>query len=69
MRQGGEFRVCPEAKIPLSTADQRWHEWYGFFTAAFTFAIVFGAFAANVLLRRDAPPCPAPRSRRRRPTA
>ena len=49
IRQGNDFRVCPEAKLPLGTAPQWVHEVYGFFTAVLTFAIVFGAFAANVL--------------------
>ncbi len=47
--QGLEFRVCPEAKVPLSTSSAGWHKAYGFLLAAVTFAIVFGAFAANVL--------------------
>jgi polar amino acid transport system permease protein len=50
IRQGLEFRVCPEAKVPPSSADQAWHQVYGFALAVATFAIVFGAFAANVLL-------------------
>jgi len=49
IRQGNDFRVCPAAKLPLSTAPQWVHEVYGFATAVLTFAIVFGAFAANVL--------------------
>jgi polar amino acid transport system permease protein len=49
IRQGLEFRVCPQAKVPSGDADQIWHQIYGFFLAVFTFAIVFGAFAANVL--------------------
>ena len=49
IRQGNDFRVCPEAKLPLGTAPQWVHEVYGFFTAVLTFAIVFGAFTANVL--------------------
>ncbi|PPB80187.1 amino acid ABC transporter membrane protein 1 (PAAT family) [Albidovulum inexpectatum] len=47
--QGNDFVVCPEAKLPLGTAPQWVHETYGFFLAVLTFAIVFGAFAANVL--------------------
>ena len=47
--QGLEFRVCPEAKVPLGSSDAFWHEAYGFALAVITFAIVFGAFAANVL--------------------
>ncbi|WP_200811285.1 ABC transporter permease [Pseudooctadecabacter jejudonensis] len=49
IRQGNDFLVCPEAKMPLGNAPQWLHETYGFFLAVFTFAIVFGAFAANVL--------------------
>jgi polar amino acid transport system permease protein len=49
VRQGNDFIVCAAAKMPLSTAPQTVHEIYGFFIAVFTFAIVFGAFAANVL--------------------
>ncbi|WP_089230957.1 ABC transporter permease [Tropicimonas sediminicola] len=49
IRQGNDFLVCPEAKMPLSTAPQWVHETYNFSIAVFTFAIVFGAFAANVL--------------------
>jgi polar amino acid transport system permease protein len=49
IRQGLEFRVCPGAKIPSGDAAQIWHELYGFALAVFTFSIVFGAFAANVL--------------------
>ncbi len=47
--QGLEFRVCPEAKVPLARSDAFWHDAYAFALAVFTFAIVFGAFAANVL--------------------
>ncbi|QUS35028.1 ABC transporter permease [Falsirhodobacter algicola] len=49
VRQGGEFRVCPAAKIPPGNAPQIVHQIYAFVLAVFTFAIVFGAFAANVL--------------------
>jgi polar amino acid transport system permease protein len=49
IRQGLEFRVCPEAKVPSSEAAQEWHRLYGFGLAVFTFALVFGAFAANVI--------------------
>lgn len=47
--RGLEFRVCAEAKVPLGTSPQYIHQAYGFFLAVVTFAIVFGAFAANVL--------------------
>ncbi|WP_245866612.1 ABC transporter permease [Oceaniglobus roseus] len=49
VRQGNDFVVCAAAKMPLSSAPQWVHEVYGFALAVFTFAIVFGAFAANVL--------------------
>ena len=49
IRDGQEFRVCPEAKVPLGRAPQFVHQAYGFGLAIVTFAIVFGAFAANVL--------------------
>ncbi|MCL3882366.1 ABC transporter permease subunit [Marivita sp. GX14005] len=47
--QGNDFVVCAAAKLPLGNAPQWVHETYGFFLAVLTFAIVFGAFAANVL--------------------
>jgi polar amino acid transport system permease protein len=47
--QGMEFRVCPAAKVPLAKSAPFWHQAYGFLLAVVTFAIVFGAFAANVL--------------------
>ena len=49
IRQGGDFVVCPAAKLPLSSSPQWVHEVYGFGLAVLAFAIVFGAFAANVL--------------------
>ena len=49
VRQGSDFVVCAAAKLPLSSSPQWVHEGYGFALAVFTFAIVFGAFAANVL--------------------
>ncbi len=49
IRQGNDFVVCPAAKLPLSSSPQWVHETYGFSLAVLTFAIVFGAFAANVL--------------------
>lgn len=47
--QGLEFRVCPEAKVPLGKSAAIWHQAYGFMLAVITFAIVFGAFVANVI--------------------
>ncbi len=49
IRQGSDFVVCQAAKLPLGNAPQWVHETYGFALAVLTFAIVFGAFAANVL--------------------
>jgi polar amino acid transport system permease protein len=49
VRQGNDFVVCAEAKLPLSTSPQWVHEGYGFTLAVLAFAFVFGAFAANVL--------------------
>lgn len=49
IRNGLEFRVCPEAKVPQNAAPQLWHSIYGFVLAVITFALVFGAFASNVL--------------------
>ncbi len=47
--QGNDFIVCQAAKLPLGTSPQWMHQTYGFGLAVITFAIVFGAFAANVL--------------------
>ncbi|WP_172293990.1 ABC transporter permease [Pseudoruegeria sp. HB172150] len=49
IRQGNDFIVCSAAKLPLSSSAQFWHELYNFSLAVFTFGIVFGAFAGNVL--------------------
>jgi polar amino acid transport system permease protein len=49
VRNGLEFRVCPEAKVPQNASAQIWHSIYGFGLAVVTFALVFGAFASNVL--------------------
>lgn len=49
IRQGVEFIVCSEAKLPLSSSPQWMHETYGMALAVFAFSVVFGAFAANVL--------------------
>lgn len=49
IRNGLEFRVCPQAKVPQGTAPEWVHSAYGFALAVVTFALVFGAFAANVL--------------------
>lgn len=49
IRRGSDFVVCAEAKLPLSSAPQSVHDAYGFTLAVVAFAIVFGAFAGNVL--------------------
>ena len=49
IRQGHDFVVCSQAKLPLSSSPQWVHESYGFMLAVLTFAIVFGAFASNVI--------------------
>ena len=49
IRQGNDFIVCQAAKLPLGNDPQWIHEVYGFSLAVLTFAIVFGAFAGNVL--------------------
>lgn len=49
VRQGNDFVVCQAAKLPLGSAPQWVHEAYGFALASITFAIVFGAFAGNVI--------------------
>jgi polar amino acid transport system permease protein len=47
--QGLEFRVCAAAKVPLGASAKIWHQLYAYGLAIFTFALVFGAFAANVI--------------------
>jgi polar amino acid transport system permease protein len=47
--QGNDFVVCAAAKAPLSTAAAWVHDVYGFALAVIAYAIVFGAFAANII--------------------
>ena len=47
--RGTDFVVCKSAKLPLSTSDLWVHQLYAFTLALIAFAIVFGAFAGNVL--------------------
>lgn len=47
--RGLEFHVCAEAKVPPATAAPFVFQAYGFTLAVITFAIVFGAFVANVI--------------------
>lgn len=49
IRRGNDFVVCAEAKLPLSAAATWVHDVYGFLLALLAYAIVFGAFAANVI--------------------
>lgn len=47
--QGNDFVVCAAAKLPLNSADEWIHSSYNFSLAVLAFAIVYGAFASNVL--------------------
>ena len=47
--KGDDFIVCNAAKMPLNSAAGWVHDLYGFGLALLSFAIVFGAFAANTL--------------------
>ena len=47
--QGSDFVVCDAAKAPLGTAPEWVHDTYGFFLAVVAYAVVFGAFAANII--------------------
>ncbi|WP_426034547.1 ABC transporter permease [Cypionkella sp. TWP1-2-1b2] len=47
--RGLEFHVCPQAKVPPATASPFTFQAYSFGLAVITFAIVFGAFVANVI--------------------
>ena len=49
VRQGNDFVVCKVAKLPLSTASEWVHDFYGFSLALLAFGFVFGAFTGNVL--------------------
>ena len=49
IRQGNDFVVCAQAKLPLSSSPQWVHEGYAIILAIVAFAFVFGAFAAFVL--------------------
>lgn len=49
IRQGNDFVVCAQAKVPLSNSPAWVHDAYGFTLALIAFAVVFGAFAANTL--------------------
>ncbi len=47
--RGNDFIVCDAAKAPLNNAPEWVHDTYGFTLAVISFAIVFGAFAANII--------------------
>ena len=47
--KGNDFVVCDAAKMPLGPAEQWVHDMYGFALAVIAYAIVFGAFAANII--------------------
>ncbi|MGR4001069.1 MAG: ABC transporter permease subunit [Alphaproteobacteria bacterium] len=49
IRQGSDFVVCAQAKLPLNSAPQDVHELYGFILALLAYAVIFGAFAGNTL--------------------
>ena len=49
IRQGNDFVVCAEAKLPLSSSPQWVHEYYSIALGIAAFAFVFGAFAAFVM--------------------
>lgn len=49
IRQGSNFIVCGEAKLPQGSAPDWIHEIYAFILAIITFSIIFGAFCANVI--------------------
>jgi len=48
IRNGLEFRVCPQAKVPLNTAAQIWHSVYGFVLAVILTVIPFWLVMGNV---------------------
>ena len=49
IRQGNDFIVCHDAKVPLVNSPRWVYDIYGFFMAVVAFALVFGAFVANTL--------------------
>jgi polar amino acid transport system permease protein len=48
--RGNDFVVCAAAKMPVSAAAPWVHDAYGFLLAPIAYSVVFGAFAANVLV-------------------
>ncbi len=49
IRQGNDFIVCREAKVPAPNAPAWVRSTYAFSMAVIAYALVFGAFAANTL--------------------
>lgn len=49
LRQGNDFRVCADARVPPRGSPAWAYNVYGFILALIAFAIVFGAFVANTL--------------------
>lgn len=49
IRQGNDFLVCPDARVPSGNAPQWVHNAWGLGLAVLSFALVFGAFVANTL--------------------
>ncbi len=49
IRQGNDFIVCREAKVPPNNAARWVFDLYAFAMAVVAFALVFGAFVANTL--------------------
>ncbi|MDD7969791.1 ABC transporter permease [Roseinatronobacter alkalisoli] len=49
IRQGNDFIVCRDAKVPPVNSPRWVYDIYAFFMAVVAFALVFGAFVANTL--------------------
>lgn len=46
---GNDFVVCSEAKLPLTSAEAWIHDLYGISLAVLAYALIYGAYAANVI--------------------
>jgi polar amino acid transport system permease protein len=46
---GNDFVVCQQAKLPLTSAETWVHDLYGLALAVLAFAMIYGAYAANVI--------------------
>jgi polar amino acid transport system permease protein len=49
IRRGNDFVPCAAAKLPTNDASPFVHDLYGIFLALIAFALVFGAYAANII--------------------